>query len=42
VYGIGVLGTSLSFRLHRMGLRRSALFDDGEERRLGRMAPQPF
>ena len=27
VYGLGVLGTSLRFRLHRMGLRRDPLFD---------------
>ncbi len=28
VYGFGVLGTALAFRLHRLGLRRSALFRD--------------
>jgi len=42
VYGMGVFGTTLSFRLHRMGLRRSALFDDAKERRLGRVVEQPF
>src|ERR1019366_2395998 len=38
VYGLGVLGTSLSFRLHRLGLRRSALYDDSKDRRLGQAA----
>ena len=42
VYGMGVFGTTLSFRLHRMGLRRSALFDDAKERRLGRVVEQPL
>ena len=42
IYGMGVLGTSLSFRLHRMGLRRSELFDDAKERRLGHAVEQPF
>jgi hypothetical protein len=27
VYGLGVLATSLRFRLHRAGLRRDRLFD---------------
>jgi hypothetical protein len=27
VYGLGVLGTSLKFRLHRSGVRRDHLFD---------------
>ena len=40
VYGLGVLGTSLSFRLHQLGLRRSALYDDASERRLGGSAEQ--
>src|ERR1017187_7137789 len=35
IYGLGVLGTSLAFRLHRLGLRRSALYDDSKDRRLG-------
>jgi hypothetical protein len=35
VYGFGVLGTSLSFRLHKLGLRRSPLFEDTRERGLG-------
>jgi glycosyltransferase involved in cell wall biosynthesis len=38
VYGLGVLGTSLSFRLHRLGLRRSALYDDSKDRRLAQAA----
>jgi glycosyltransferase involved in cell wall biosynthesis len=29
VYGLGVLRTSMEFRLHRMGLRRSPLFGEG-------------
>ncbi|MEO7501684.1 MAG: glycosyltransferase family 2 protein, partial [Gemmatimonadaceae bacterium] len=34
VYGLGVLGTSARFRLHRMGLRRDRLFDpDGAKLR---------
>jgi glycosyltransferase involved in cell wall biosynthesis len=41
VYGLGVLRTSLSFRLHRLGLRRSPLFEDTQERRLGRRVEQP-
>jgi len=41
VYGLGVLETSLSFRLHRLGLRRSALYDDMKERRLGQTIKQP-
>jgi len=40
VYGLGVLGTSVSFRLHRLGLRRSALFEDARERRLGQAVEQ--
>ena len=28
VYGLGVIGTSLQYRLHRAGLRRSGLFDE--------------
>src|ERR1019366_9862 len=31
VYGLGVLVTSMAYRLHRMGLRRSALFAEGED-----------
>ena len=34
VYGIGVLRTSISFRLQRMRLTRSPLFADGIDRRL--------
>lgn len=34
-YGIGVLTTSLRFRLQRLGLIRSPLFDQRTERRLG-------
>jgi glycosyltransferase involved in cell wall biosynthesis len=34
VYGLGVLRTSLQFRLHRLGWRRSALFDARAEARL--------
>ena len=29
VYGLGVLGTAVRFRLHRWGLRRDRLFDPG-------------
>ena len=32
VYGIGVLRTSVAFRLHRLGWRRSALFEGGTDR----------
>ena len=39
VYGVGVLQTSLSFRLQRMGLARSPLFMGGGELRLH--APEP-
>jgi glycosyltransferase involved in cell wall biosynthesis len=42
VYGLGVFGTSLSFRLHQLGLRRSTLFEDAKERRLGDAVEQPF
>ena len=34
VYGLGVLRTSLQFRLQRMGLINSALFADASENRL--------
>ena len=34
VYGLGVLTTSVQFRLQRMGLMRFALFRDGAEGRL--------
>jgi len=34
VYGMGVLQTSLAYRLHSMRLRRSPLFDEDEEARL--------
>ena len=34
VYGLGVLATSISYRLHRMGLRNSTLFAAGEAARL--------
>jgi hypothetical protein len=34
VYGIGVLKTSLQFRLQRMGLMRFAIFRDSDESRL--------
>ena len=33
-YGLGVVRTSLVFRLHRLGLIRSPLFADEPERRL--------
>jgi glycosyltransferase involved in cell wall biosynthesis len=33
-YGLGVLRTSLAFRMHRLGLKRSPLFVDKPERRL--------
>ena len=45
VYGFGVLGTALSYRLHRMGVRRSRLFEPGGRRlprrrwRRGELAP---
>lgn len=39
VYGIGVLGTSLRFRLHRSGLKRDHLFDPAG-RKLESAAPQ--
>jgi glycosyltransferase involved in cell wall biosynthesis len=29
VYGLGVLGTALGYRLHRLGLRRSRLYEPG-------------
>ena len=32
IYGFGVLGTALSFRLHRWGVRRSRLLDPGGRR----------
>jgi glycosyltransferase involved in cell wall biosynthesis len=32
VYGFGVLGTAVSYRLHRWGLRRSPLFESGGRR----------
>ncbi len=32
VYGFGVLGTALSYRLHRLGIRRSPLFESGGRR----------
>ncbi len=34
VYGIGVLATSMAYRLHRLWLRRSPLFTEGDEARL--------
>lgn len=34
VYGLGVLQTAATFRLHRMGLQKSALFDPGQANRL--------
>ena len=34
VYGLGVLGTALEFRLHSIGLRRSRLFEDAVAARL--------
>jgi glycosyltransferase involved in cell wall biosynthesis len=34
VYGLGVLATSMAYRLHRMGLRRSTLFVDEADARL--------
>lgn len=40
VYGLGVLVTSMAYRLHRMGLRRSALFAEGEDSRLPKLAAE--
>ena len=34
VYGLGVLGTAVSYRMQRMKLRRSPLFEDVADRRL--------
>jgi hypothetical protein len=34
VYGLGVLKTALDFRLHKLGLHRSAIFSDGPAHRL--------
>lgn len=34
VYGLGVLYTSCAYRLHRLGIRRSALFADAPDKRL--------
>jgi glycosyltransferase involved in cell wall biosynthesis len=34
VYGLGVLGTAMAYRLHQMGLRRSRLFEDADTGRL--------
>jgi hypothetical protein len=34
VYGVGVLRTALSYRLHRMGLAKSPLFAAGRDKRL--------
>jgi glycosyltransferase involved in cell wall biosynthesis len=42
VYSLGCVATSLSYRLHHMGLRRSVLFEDAAERRLGKPARQAF
>lgn len=40
-YGFGVLGTAMTFRLARMGMARSPLFDDGEGALLaGALSPQ--
>jgi glycosyltransferase involved in cell wall biosynthesis len=49
VYGLGVVGTSLSFRLHRMGIRQSPLFRgaafagpiDGESRSVASQTESP-
>lgn len=40
VYGLGVLRTALAYRLHRLGLRRSPLFEEEPEARLGAAAPE--
>jgi glycosyltransferase involved in cell wall biosynthesis len=40
VYGIGVLGTAVAYRLHRWGLRPSRLFDRAG-RRLGQAKAEP-
>ena len=40
-YGMGVLQTSFSFRLQRMGLGRSPLFTEGRDLRLHAPEPQP-
>lgn len=29
IYGLGVLSTALNFRLHRLGIRKCAIFDEG-------------
>jgi len=37
-YGLGVVGTSAAFRLHRAGLMKAAILSDKE---IGRLRPQP-
>ena len=37
VYGVGVLRTALSYRLHRMGLAKSPLFAAGRDKRLAQV-----
>ncbi len=41
VYGLGVLKTCLDYRLHRMGLIRSPLFERDGPERLPRQRPWP-
>ncbi len=38
IYGFGVLGTAIAYRLHTIGLRRSRLFEEFETGRLSRDA----